>query len=163
MADMIASAMTLEELALDQARARIGLFDVNGLIESSRTDLLDFQKPYAHAYPLSLDFVTVIESLKPTAIIGVSTKGKAFNRKVIEAMARINTRPIIFALSNPADRAECTAEEAYRWSDGRALLRPACPSHPCAMAARRSSRDKATTCTSFPPWGWRSSPLRRGG
>jgi malate dehydrogenase (oxaloacetate-decarboxylating)(NADP+) len=120
-ADLIASAMTLEELTLDQARSRISLFDINGLLEPSRTDLHDFQKPYAHPHAPSRDFLAVIESLKPTAIIGVSTKGKAFTRQVIEAMARINKRPIIFALSNPTEYAECTAEEAYRWSDGRAL------------------------------------------
>jgi malate dehydrogenase (oxaloacetate-decarboxylating)(NADP+) len=120
-ADLIASAMTLEELTLEQARARISLFDLGGLLEPSRTDLFDFQKPYAHAHKPSRDFVEVIESLKPTAIIGVSTKGKAFTRAVVEAMARINKRPIIFALSNPTEHAECTAEEAYRWSDGRTL------------------------------------------
>jgi len=129
-ADLIASAMTLEGLTEDQARARICLFDVNGLLEPSRTDLYDFQKPYAHSYEPSKDFVAVIESQKPTALIGVSTKGKAFNQKVVEAMARINPRPIIFALSNPTDHAECTAEEAYRWSEGRALYAAGVPFSP---------------------------------
>jgi uncharacterized membrane protein YoaK (UPF0700 family) len=119
-ADLIASAMTLEGLTLDQARARISLSDVDGLLEPSRADH-DFEKPYAHPHAPSRDFVGVIESLKPTAIIGVSTKGKAFNRQVTEAMARVNKRPIIFALSDPTDHAVCTAEEAYRWSEGRAL------------------------------------------
>jgi malate dehydrogenase (oxaloacetate-decarboxylating)(NADP+) len=68
------------------------------------------------------DFPAIVESLKPTAIIGVSTQGKAFTQQVIESMARFNKRPIIFALSNPTDRAECTAEEAYRWSKGSALF-----------------------------------------
>jgi malate dehydrogenase (oxaloacetate-decarboxylating)(NADP+) len=121
MADLIASAMTLDGLSEDQARARISLFDVNGLIEPGRTDLYDFQRPYAHPHQPSRDFVAVIESHKPTALIGVSTQGKAFNEKVVETMARINQRPIIFALSNPTDHAECTAEDAYRWSQGRAL------------------------------------------
>jgi malate dehydrogenase (oxaloacetate-decarboxylating)(NADP+) len=120
-ADMIARAMTLEGLSDEQAKARISLFDLHGLIDSSRTDLYDFQKPYAHPHPAEHDFRAAIESLKPTAIIGVSTQGKAFNQPIIEAMARLNDRPIIFALSNPTDHAECTAEEAYRWSDGRAL------------------------------------------
>src|SRR5262249_49368459 len=105
----------------DQARDRISLYDINGLIEPSRTDLFDFQRPYAHPHAPSRDFVAVIESLKPTALIGVSTKGKAFTRPVVEAMARLNERPIIFALSTPPGRAEGTAGEAYRWSDGRAL------------------------------------------
>lgn len=120
-ADLIASAMALEGLTKDQARARISLFDINGLIEPGRTDLHDFQKAYAHPHKPSRDFVAVIESLKPTALIGVSTQGRAFNRQVVETMAHINPRPIIFALSNPTDHVECTAEEAYRWSEGRAL------------------------------------------
>jgi malate dehydrogenase (oxaloacetate-decarboxylating)(NADP+) len=129
-ADLIASAMTMEELSKEQARSRISLFDVNGLLEPSRTDLFDFQRPYAHPHGPSRDFVAVIEELKPTAIIGVSTRGKAFTRQVVEAMARINKRPIIFALSNPTDHAECTAEEAYRWSDGRALYAAGVPFPP---------------------------------
>jgi malate dehydrogenase (oxaloacetate-decarboxylating)(NADP+) len=120
-ADLIASAMTRDGLKLDQARARISHFDINGLLEPSRTDLFDFQRPYAHPHAPSRDFVALIEELKPTAIIGVSTKGKTFTQKVVETMARINERPIIFAYSNPTEHAECTAEEAYRWSDGRAL------------------------------------------
>jgi malate dehydrogenase (oxaloacetate-decarboxylating)(NADP+) len=129
-ANLTASAMALEGLSEAQARARISLFDINGLIESSRSDLLDFQRPYAHSAKPSRDFAAVIESFKPTAIIGVSTKGKAFNQKVVEAMARINRRPIIFALSNPTDKAECTAEQAYRWSEGRALFAAGIPFPP---------------------------------
>src|SRR5262249_41905754 len=106
-ANLIASAMGLEGLSEREARARISLFDVNGLLEPTRTDLFDFQKPYAHPRAPSRDFVAVIESLQPTTIIGVSTKGKAFTRQVVEAMARLNERPIIFALSNPTDHAEC--------------------------------------------------------
>jgi malate dehydrogenase (oxaloacetate-decarboxylating)(NADP+) len=121
MADLIASAMTLEGPTLSQARRRISLFDMNGLLERSRTDLYDFQKRYAHAHAPTRDCLNAIESLEPTAIIGVGTKGKAFTREIIEAMARLNQRPIVFALSKPMDHAECTAEEAYQWSEGRAL------------------------------------------
>jgi len=120
-ADLIATAITREGPTLKQARQRISLFDINGLLERSRTDLYGFQKPYAHPHAPTRDFLSAIESLKPTAIVGVSTKGKAFTREIIEAMARLNRRPIIFALSSPTDHAECTAEEAYRWSEGRAL------------------------------------------
>jgi malate dehydrogenase (oxaloacetate-decarboxylating)(NADP+) len=129
-ANLIASAMALEGVPEEQARDRISLFDINGLLESSRTELYDFQKPYAHPHAPSRDFVGVIESVKPTVLIGVSTKGKAFTRAVVEAMARINNRPIIFALSNPTEHAECTAEEAYRWSNGRALYAAGVPFPP---------------------------------
>jgi malate dehydrogenase (oxaloacetate-decarboxylating)(NADP+) len=120
-ADLISTAMALEGLSQEDARARISLFDVKGLLESSRKDLFDFQLPYAHVQPPTKDFAAAIELLKPTAIIGVSTVGKAFTQQVVEAMTRINEHPIIFALSNPTDHAECSAEQAYHWSGGKAL------------------------------------------
>src|SRR5271154_6255119 len=86
-ADLLVEAMTLEGLTQEQARARIWLFDLNGLLESTRTDLADFQRPYAHPHAPTTDFVPAIESIRPTAIIGVSTVAKAFNQQVIETMA----------------------------------------------------------------------------
>jgi malate dehydrogenase (oxaloacetate-decarboxylating)(NADP+) len=121
LAGLIASATVQEGLPLREAQARISMFDVNGLLEPGRKDLFDFQKPYAHPHAPSRVFVACIESIKPTAIIGVSTVGKTFTRQVVEAMSRINDRPIIFALSNPTENAECTPEEAYRWSNGKAV------------------------------------------
>ena len=82
---------------------------------------VDFQKPYAHKHAPTRDFVAAIESIKPTTIIGVSTIGGAFTQKVVEAMSRINERPVILALSNPTEHAECTAEQAYTWSKGKAI------------------------------------------
>ena len=120
----------LEGLSEAEAQARISMFDINGLLEKSRKDILDFQKPYAHDQAPTKDFVAAIEAIKPTAIIGVSTSAKAFNQRVCPAMAKINKRPIIFALSNPTDHAECTAEEAYKWSEGRALFAAGVPFPP---------------------------------
>jgi malate dehydrogenase (oxaloacetate-decarboxylating)(NADP+) len=120
-ADLIVSAMQAKGLSQDEARSRISMFDINGLIEPSRADLSESQKVYAHKAEPSKDFVKTIESLKPTVLIGVSAKGGAFNQRVVETMSRLNGRPIIFALSNPTDRAECTAEQAYTWSKGKAL------------------------------------------
>jgi malate dehydrogenase (oxaloacetate-decarboxylating)(NADP+) len=121
-ANMIASAMQMKGLSQEVARSRISLFDINGLLESSRTDLSEAQKPYAHKAAPSKDLVKTIETLKPTVLIGVSTKGGAFTKQVVEAMSRLNERPIIFALSNPTDKAECSAEQAYTWSKGKALF-----------------------------------------
>jgi malate dehydrogenase (oxaloacetate-decarboxylating)(NADP+) len=121
-ANLIASAMEMEGLSQEAARSRISMFDVDGLLEPSRTNLSDAQKPYAHKAAPSKDLAKTIEALKPTILIGVSTKGGAFNQKVVEAMSRINERPIIFALSNPTDKAECSAEQAYTWSKGKALF-----------------------------------------
>jgi len=120
--NLIASAMQMQGLSQDAARSRISLFDINGLIEPSRADLSASQKVYAHKAAPSKDLAKTIETLKPTILIGVSTKGGAFNQQVIEAMSRVNERPIIFALSNPTDKAECSAEQAYTWSKGKALF-----------------------------------------
>lgn len=120
-ADLIVSVMVQEGLSLKDAQSRIALFDINGLIESTRKDLLDFQKPYAHANKPTQNFVEAIKEIKPTTIIGVSTVGGAFTQEVIETMAALNDRPIIFALSNPTERAECTPQQAYQWSDGKAI------------------------------------------
>src|ERR1700688_1387577 len=121
-ANLIVSAMQMKGLSLAAARSRISMFDINGLFEPSRSDLSASQKVYAHKAAPSRDLAGTIEILKPTILIGVSTKGGAFNQKVVEAMGRLNERPIIFALSNPTDKAECTAEQAYSWSNGKALF-----------------------------------------
>ncbi len=121
LADLLCSALVAQGISRKDAQSRIYMFDVNGLLESSRTDLVDFQKPYAHRHPPTKDFVAAIESIKPTTIIGVSTIGGAFTQKVVESMSRINDRPVILALSNPTEHAECTAEQAYSWSKGKAI------------------------------------------
>jgi malate dehydrogenase (oxaloacetate-decarboxylating)(NADP+) len=121
LADLLCSALVAQGMNLKEAQSRVYMFDINGLLEASRADLLDFQKPYAHQHAPTRDFVTAIESIKPSTIIGVSTIGGAFNQKVIEAMARINERPVILALSNPTEHAECTPEQAYTWSKGKAI------------------------------------------
>jgi malate dehydrogenase (oxaloacetate-decarboxylating)(NADP+) len=120
-ANLLASAMQQQGLTKEDAAARISLFDINGLIEPSRKDLSASQQVYAHQHAPSKDLVATIESLKPTVLIGVSTTGGAFNQRVVETISRLNERPIIFALSNPTDKAECTAEQAYTWSKGKAL------------------------------------------
>jgi malate dehydrogenase (oxaloacetate-decarboxylating)(NADP+) len=121
LANLLCSALVAQGMTLNDAQSRVYMFDVNGLLESTRTDLVDFQKPYAHKHAPTRDFVTAIESIKPTTIIGVSTVGGAFTQTVIEAMSRINERPVVLALSNPTEKAECTPEQAYTWSKGKAI------------------------------------------
>src|SRR5262245_25141091 len=152
-ADLIVSAMRSDGLSEEKARARISLFDVHGLIEPSRKDLEDFQKPYAHPMTPTKDFVAAIEAIKPTAIIGVSTVGKAFNRKVVEAMARINPRPIIFALSNPTDHAECTPIEAYGWTQGRAIYAAGVQFPPVRIDGKVLMPSQANNVYIFPAMG----------
>lgn len=120
-ADMIRSAMELEGLSEEQARSRIWMFDVNGLLENTRKDLIFEQKVYAHTHTPTHDLVAAVNSIRPSILIGVSTIGKVFTQAVVETMSKINERPIIFALSNPTEHAECTPQEAYRWSGGNAI------------------------------------------
>jgi malate dehydrogenase (oxaloacetate-decarboxylating)(NADP+) len=121
LANLLCSALVDQGMSLKDAQSRVYMFDVNGLLESSRTDLVDFQKPYAHRHAPTRHFVDAIESVRPTTIIGVSTIGGAFTQEVIEAISRINGRPVILALSNPTEKAECNPEQAYTWSNGTAI------------------------------------------
>jgi malate dehydrogenase (oxaloacetate-decarboxylating)(NADP+) len=121
LANLLCSALVAQGMTIDDARSRVYMFDINGLLETTRTDLVDFQMPYAHEHVPTRDFVDAIQSIKPTTIIGVSTVGGAFTKRVVEAMTLINKRPVILALSNPTERAECTPEHAYTWSKGRAI------------------------------------------
>jgi malate dehydrogenase (oxaloacetate-decarboxylating)(NADP+) len=121
LANLLCSALVAQGMSLKDAQSRIHMFDLNGLLESTRTDLVDFQKPYAHKHAPTRDFVAAIGSIKPTTIIGVSTVGGTFTQKVVEAMSRVNERPVILALSNPTEHAECTPEQAYIWSKGEAI------------------------------------------
>jgi malate dehydrogenase (oxaloacetate-decarboxylating)(NADP+) len=121
-ANLIVAAMQLEGLSQEAARSRISMFDIDGLLEPSRSNLSAEQKVYAHKAAPSKDFVATIEALKPTVLVGVSTKGGAFDQCVVTAMSRLNDRPIIFALSNPTEKSECSAEQAYKWSNGKALF-----------------------------------------
>ena len=150
---MLSEAMSLQGLSMEQARSQIWLFNRGGLVESARHDLADYQREYAHQHVAINDFVHAIESIKPTALIGVSTLAKGFSQPVIESMARINRRPIIFALSNPTSRSECTAEEAYRWSDGRAIFASGSPFSPVRYHERTLMPGQCNNVYIFPAMG----------
>jgi malate dehydrogenase (oxaloacetate-decarboxylating)(NADP+) len=152
-AGLISRAMAHDGMAIAAARRRNALFDVNGLLVTSRTDVAGFQQPFAQDRAPIATFVDAIEALRPTAIIGVSTVPKLFSREVIEAMARINQRPIIFPFSNPTSRSECTAEEAYRWSDGRAVFASGSPFPPVEIAGRRFVPGQGNNVYVFPAMG----------
>ena len=121
-ADLVVSAMTAQGLTQEEARRRNWLFDSRGLVVKGRGELPEHKLPYAHEHVPIGDFVTAIRTLKPTAIIGVAAVGGTFTREVLETMAQLNERPIVFALSNPTSKAECTAKEAYQHTQGRALF-----------------------------------------
>jgi malate dehydrogenase (oxaloacetate-decarboxylating)(NADP+) len=121
-ANMIVEAMVDEGLSKEDARKRVTLFDINGLIEKSRQDLDPSQAVYARDLKPTRDLATAVADVKPTVLIGVSTVGGLFTETVIRNVARNIDRPIIFPLSNPTDKAECTPRQAYEWTDGKALV-----------------------------------------
>ncbi|MEK7361871.1 MAG: NAD-dependent malic enzyme [Pseudomonadota bacterium] len=128
--DLVVSAMMAEGLTESKARQRCWALDSHGLVVKGRTDLAEHKLPYAHDHAPIGEFLTAIKTLKPTCIIGVAAVGGTFTQEVLEEMARINERPIVFALSNPTSKAECSAEEAYRWTKGRALFACGSPFDP---------------------------------
>ena len=129
-ADLVASAMVAQGLSESSARQRCWLVDSKGLVVKTRTDLAAQKVPYAHEHAPVGDFLSAIKTLKPTGIIGVAAVGGTFTREVLEEMARLNERPIVFALSNPTSKAECDAEQAYRHTNGRALFACGSPFDP---------------------------------
>jgi malate dehydrogenase (oxaloacetate-decarboxylating)(NADP+) len=152
-AELISQAMTLEGLPIKEARQRSWLFDVKGLVVTSRTDLQDFQTPFSHEHSPITAFVEAIETIKPTCIIGVSTVPKLFNQQVIEAMSRVNERPIIFPYSNPTSRSECSAEEAYRWSKGKAIFASGSPFDPVHFGGKTFVPGQGNNVYIFPALG----------
>jgi malate dehydrogenase (oxaloacetate-decarboxylating)(NADP+) len=132
-ADLIASAMVAQGMTLADARKTCWLVDSKGLVVKSRTDLAHHKLNYAHDHAPVDDLLGAVKALKPTAIIGVSAVGGTFTKDVLEEMARLNKRPIVFALSNPTSQAECTAEEAYRHTGGRALFACGSPFDPVTL------------------------------
>jgi malate dehydrogenase (oxaloacetate-decarboxylating)(NADP+) len=135
-ADLVVSAMVAEGCPEQEARQRNWLMDSRGLVVKNRSELAAHKLPYAHEHAPLSDFLAAIRALKPTAIIGVSAVGGTFTPPVLEAMAELNARPIVFALSNPTSQAECTAEEAYRYTGGNALFACGSPFDPVQLDGR---------------------------
>jgi len=132
-ANLVVSAMVAQGLSREEALHTCWLVDSQGLVVKSRQKLGHHKLTYAHEHAPVADFLSAIKALKPTAIIGVSAVGGTFTREVLEEMARLNERPIVFALSNPTSQAECTAEEAYRATGGRALFACGSPFDPVEL------------------------------
>jgi malate dehydrogenase (oxaloacetate-decarboxylating)(NADP+) len=132
-ADLVVSAMMAEGVSEADALKRIWLVDSRGLVVKNRAGLTDHKLRYAHDHAPIGDFLAAIQTLRPTAIIGVAAVGGAFAPEVLRAMTAINERPIVFALSNPTSKAECSAEEAYRHTGGRALFACGSPYDPVKL------------------------------
>ena len=152
-AQLLARAMRADGVPDAEARAGLFLIDRKGLLVASRTDLKSYQRPFAAARPPVTDLVSAIEAVRPTALIGVSTVGQAFDERVIRAMARLNERPIIFPYSNPTSHSECTAEQAYAWSGGRAVFASGSPFPPLQYDGRTFVPGQGNNVYIFPAIG----------
>lgn len=152
-ADLTVSAMVGSGLSAEEARELCWFVDSRGLVVKSRSDLSGHKRVYAHDHEFIPDFLTAVETLKPTAIIGVSGKAKMFTRPILEAMARINERPLVFSLSNPTSNTECTAEEAYNWTEGRAIYTSGSPFDPVVYEGKKFVPAQGNNVYIFPGVG----------
>jgi len=132
-ADLIVQAMVEDGLDADTARGRCWFVDSQGLVVASRDGLAEHKLPYAHDAEGETGLLEAVERLKPHALIGATAQGGTFTRDIVEAMTHAHAKPIVFALSNPTANAECTAAEAYEWSEGRAVFASGSPFPPYEM------------------------------
>ena len=172
LADLIVSALGQQGVPTETARQQIRMFDTKGLVVAGRPGLQSYKLSYAHKLPPSKPFdhldpasecpeiVAAIEDFKPTALIGVSGNalpvidgrpvGRLFSREVVEAMARLNARPIIFALSNPTEHHECLPEQAYGWTGGKAVYAGGVPFPPVHLDGKTYLPSQANNLYIFP-------------
>jgi malate dehydrogenase (oxaloacetate-decarboxylating)(NADP+) len=152
-ADLVVSAMVAQGLSVPAARARLCMVDSRGLVVASRNDLSEEKRRYALDHAPAGDFLAALKALRPTAIIGVAAVGGTFTPEVLREMARLNERPIVFALSNPTSKSECTAEEAYRHTSGRALFACGSPFDPVTIDTRTCVPRQGNNSYIFPGVG----------
>ena len=152
-ADLVSSAMVREGLSPKAARDRMWFVDSKGLVVKSRTDLAEQKKPWARDGAFLPDLLSVMQAAKPTALIGVSGRPQAFTAEIVRGMAELNKRPIVFALSNPTSKAECTAEQAYEWTEGRAIFASGSPFEPVERNGRRHVPTQGNNAYIFPGLG----------
>ncbi|HEX9729309.1 MAG TPA: NAD-dependent malic enzyme [Gemmatimonadales bacterium] len=152
-ANLFVSAMMHDGVPEAEARARCWFVDSKGLVVASRSDLAAHKQPYAHDHAFIQPLEEVVQGLRPTVLIGVSGQAQTFTEPVVRAMAASNDRPIIFALSNPTANSECTAQQAYAWTDGRVVFASGSPFGAVDLAGRRFVPGQGNNAYIFPGVG----------
>ncbi|XP_073525803.1 uncharacterized protein [Phyllobates terribilis] len=154
-AELIALEMSKQANApLEETRKKFWLVDSKGLIVISRKNSLqDFKKRWAQDHEPIGDLLGAVKAIKPTILIGSSGVGNTFTKEVIEAMTLFNEKPLIMALSNPTSQSECTAEEAYTWSKGRAIFASGSPFDPVHYQDKVFVPGQANNAYIFPGFG----------
>ncbi len=150
--DLIVKAMMADGLDQETARRQVWFVDREGLVVAGRETLESHKLPFAHEHP-ALDFRDALQTLKPNVLIGATGSPNTFTEEVVRAMTACNEQPVIFALSNPTSRAECTAEQAYHWSGGRALFASGSPFDPVQLGERELRPAQGNNAYIFPGVG----------
>jgi malate dehydrogenase (oxaloacetate-decarboxylating)(NADP+) len=149
----VSAALQQQGLGEDEARQRCWFFDSRGLLVSERDNVPAQKLPFAHDHPPVSDFLKALQVLRPTAIIGCAGQAGVFNEAVVRQVSDHNERPIISALSNPTVKAECTAEQAYQWSDGRAIFASGSPFPPVKLGLELLEPGQGNNAYIFPGVG----------
>ena len=151
-ADLIRAALQQAGLTPETASDRLWFVDQCGLLVVARDDLAPHNLPYARNAPQT-NFTDAIRIAQPQILIGATGVPGTFTREVIQLMADINQQPVIFALSNPTSKAECTAEQAYQWSHGRAVFASGSPFPPFDFQDKRLHPGQGNNAYVFPGIG----------
>ncbi len=150
--DLIVSALVERGVSVAEARKQLWFIDSKGLVVASRTDLADYKQPYAHDQK-AMDFSQALDVLKPDVLIGATGTPGTFTQEIIEKMVSFHGHPAIFALSNPTSRAECTAEQAYTWSKGKAIFCSGSPFGPVTVNGKEHRPGQGNNAYIFPGVG----------
>ena len=151
--NLVASALVAEGESPEDARRRCWFVDSRGLVVKGRDHLAEHKRPFAHNHPPVRGLEEAVEALRPTALIGVCGMPRKFTRPIVERMAVLNDRPIIFALSNPTSKSECTARQAYQWTSGRAVFASGSPFDPVSVNGRTLIPGQGNNAYIFPGVG----------
>ena len=151
--ELVVTALRDEGMPETAARERCWFFDSQGLIVNSRSGLPPQKQRFAHEAPPLTDFLTAVKTLRPTALLGAAGVPGVFTQEVVEAVASYHSRPVVFALSNPTSKAECTAEQAYHWSKGAAIFASGSPFQPVVYGGRTLVPGQGNNVYIFPGVG----------
>jgi malate dehydrogenase (oxaloacetate-decarboxylating)(NADP+) len=149
----IVSAMLAEGGEEQQARQCCWFVDSRGLLTAGREQIPLQKQPFAHEHEPARDLLEIVRNLKPTILIGCAGQASVFTEEVVRAMAEFNERPVIFALSNPTSKSECTAEQAYTWSEGRAIFASGSPFDPVRLQGHTHVPGQGNNAYIFPGVG----------
>ena len=152
-ADLLVEEIKESGLSEKAARSCCWFVDSKGLVVNGRRDLAEHKVRYAHHHSFLTDHLSIIEAIRPAAIIGVSGQPSIFSKPILTRMGELNERPIIFALSNPTSKSECTAEAAYRLTNGRAIFASGSPFDPVVLDSKRFIPSQGNNVYIFPGLG----------